>query len=555
MRLPALLLHLALALTALGGVATWLTAESRRVTLAPGESVDAGLSAPLRLDSFVTVTYPASRVPRDYVSHLSMGGRSFTVSVNRPAEADGHTIRQDAFDSLGRSTVELARDPWGIPLVYAGYTLFVIAGLAMLADPRGRFRKLVAPALLLCAVGASATPLPGIDADRARLMGMRPVMWQGRVAPFNTAARSFCRELTGSESPGGRPPEQLMASLALYPDRWRRARIIAVDSRLADSLGLPARHASVADLFASDGTYRLRALYGIDAALDEAVLEADSRRELIDALQRGELLRPADVPLTRTLRLRLWLEVAYNSVPFLPVFFAGALLLGLVGFMPRARRPLVPAATALALWQTVGWGMRWAAYGNVPLANAGETLVFLSAALTVLALVTCRRRPALLAGAILAAGFAGLGGWIDLRHDVPVPLMPVLRSPWLSVHVTLVMLAYALLALTFVASVTALARPSRAASLRRFVTALLYPALLLLGAGIITGSVWAQTSWGRYWSWDPKETWALVTLCVYALPLHRVGRRRFHALTVAAFACVLFTYFGVNLLDSLHAYR
>ena len=90
---------------------------------------------------------------------------------------------------------------------------------------------------------------------------------------------------------------------------------------------------------------------------------------------------------------------------------------------------------------------------------------------------------------------------------------------------------------------------------------LLYPAVMLLTIGIFLGAVWANVSWGRYWGWDPKETWALITLMVCALPLHfplpqaRSNHRGYHLFVLAAFLSVLMTYFGVNYyLAGLHSY-
>lgn len=90
---------------------------------------------------------------------------------------------------------------------------------------------------------------------------------------------------------------------------------------------------------------------------------------------------------------------------------------------------------------------------------------------------------------------------------------------------------------------------------------LLYPAVFLLGAGIFVGAIWANQSWGRYWGWDPKETWALVTLIIYAWPIHAVSFPWFrrpgvrNAYFAIAFLAVLMTYFGVNyLLSGLHSY-
>jgi len=143
------------------------------------------------------------------------------------------------------------------------------------------------------------------------------------------------------------------------------------------------------------------------------------------------------------------------------------------------------------------------------------------------------------------------------------PLMPVLASPLLSVHVLLVMGAYTLFTIIAILAATALLRrhSDRVRAALRCV-ALLYPAVMLLAAGIFVGAIWANQSWGRYWGWDPKETWALITLLIYALPLHSFARlsafRRPRNLLLylsIAFISVIITYFGVNyLLPGLHSY-
>ena len=155
------------------------------------------------------------------------------------------------------------------------------------------------------------------------------------------------------------------------------------------------------------------------------------------------------------------------------------------------------------------------------------------------------------------------------------PLMPVLQSPLLSIHVMTVMCAYALFALQTVLGIYALilakrcAQPNCQLSIINYqlerVTALsqllLYPAVFLLTIGIFLGAVWANVSWGNYWSWDPKEAWALITLMVYAVPLHKASiplfrkPRVYHLYMVVSFLAVLITYFGVNfILGGMHSY-
>lgn len=123
------------------------------------------------------------------------------------------------------------------------------------------------------------------------------------------------------------------------------------------------------------------------------------------------------------------------------------------------------------------------------------------------------------------------------------PLVPILRSPFLIVHVGTIMLSYILLVVSI---------------LRRD---LLRPAVFLLATGIFLGAVWANVSWGTYWSWDPKESWALVTLIIYALPLHQQtipwfrSERNYKLYSLIALASLLMTYFGVNfLLGGMHSY-
>ncbi len=548
--IPPLLLHLSLLLIATGAVATWLGRESRSVTLSQGTEVDAGFSAPLALDSFVVVTYPGGVAPRDFRSYIRVGARSYTVAVNSPATVEGSMVRQEKCDSLGRSTLEISRDPAGLPIVYAGFLLFAIGGIGVLVDPKGRFRRLLPLWLLPCAFTASAA-MPGLPADKVSEIAMKQVIWNGRVTSMHTASTEFCRSVAGTSHPGNLNAVQLTASLVLYPEDWSSQPLLRIENNeLSTLLGIKGHYAAVNDLFDNSGAYRLKALYTAHPELEEAILDLDEKHDRVRRLIDGELISPVPegmaIPQWRLLADRL-----NTDIPFTLIFFPPTILLGLLSF---ARPRLLKWALILLVWQTAGWMIRWCASGTIPLSNGGETMLFLSIALMAASLLTGRRQPLLGAGGILTAGFAGLVAWLSLRNPALSPVMPVLHSPWLSIHVTLVMTAYALLALTFVASVAGMFRPSK--SLSRISMALLPPAVIMLGLGIITGSVWAQVSWGRYWAWDPKETWALITLLVYAVPLHfRLGDKGLRIYLTLAFLSVLMTYFGVNFLSSVHAYQ
>lgn len=144
------------------------------------------------------------------------------------------------------------------------------------------------------------------------------------------------------------------------------------------------------------------------------------------------------------------------------------------------------------------------------------------------------------------------------------PLLPVLRSPFFSFHISTIVTAYVLLLGILVVGIIALIKPKdkvRMERLKSLSTSMLYPAVALLAIGIFIGAIWANVSWGNYWSWDPKEVWALITLLIYIAPLHEKLWKSFqkplffHIYGIIAFMSVLFTYFGVNLiLGGVHAY-
>lgn len=170
------------------------------------------------------------------------------------------------------------------------------------------------------------------------------------------------------------------------------------------------------------------------------------------------------------------------------------------------------------------------------------------------------RRHAWRIALIVSVGVLLLLWWLDAFPKGP--LMPVLRSPLLFIHMIPIMISYALFGVLAVMGLVGLfVREETSASLRGVGLRMLRPAVFLLTFGTFLGAVWANISWGNYWAWDPKETWALVTLLVYSFPLHGSvlkvfdKPRFFHAFLLVAFLCVLVTYFGVNmLLGGMHSY-
>jgi cytochrome c-type biogenesis protein CcsB len=238
-------------------------------------------------------------------------------------------------------------------------------------------------------------------------------------------------------------------------------------------------------------------------------------------------------------------------------------------------------ARAGFILQTAALLLRWKAsydlgIGHVPLANFYESLVFFAWAILLVYLLVewrTRNRSAgafILPLAFLALAYASIAPGVSDRIQ---PLIPALQSNWLTVHVLTCFLAYAAFAVAFGLGIMALVKGKgmgqEGGHFRRLIPeaglldALIYQSItlgfVLLSLGIMTGAIWAHYAWGSYWGWDPKETWSLITWIVYAVMLHarsvRGWRgRRMAWLALAGFACVLFTYLGVNFLDSLHSY-
>lgn len=288
-------------------------------------------------------------------------------------------------------------------------------------------------------------------------------------------------------------------------------------------------------------------------------------------------------------------ERLYNAIPFATILFMVNLTLGVVLLiigLIRLIRPVKPdkpdrpdkallravpvvggALLGLSLLAlTACIALRWIVGGRVPMANGYETMLLMAWFVMVLALVAARRFRIALPFGFLMSGFFLLVSHINQMDPQITHIMPVLSSPLLSVHVSVIMMSFALLSLTFICGLTAiilrLVRGRNAVeldgqldSLALLSRLLLYPALTLLGVGIFVGAIWANVSWGAYWSWDAKEVWGLITLMVYAVAAHAASvpflRRSmgYHIFMTLAFLTLVMTYFGVNyFLGGMHSY-
>lgn len=229
---------------------------------------------------------------------------------------------------------------------------------------------------------------------------------------------------------------------------------------------------------------------------------------------------------------------------------------------------------------TAGIALRWVesyqmGIGHAPFSNMYESLVFFSWTVAILYIFVEVKYKENSIGAFvtplifLAIAYASFDKDISTQIS---PLVPALKSNWLIAHVITCFLGYAGFAVSFGFSIMYFIKPSNPDQKSVFsrlpswemMDEMIYQMVvfgfLFLTIGIITGSVWANSAWGKYWTWDPKETWSLITWLVYALFLHfRLmrgwGGSKLAIVSVIGFAAVLFTYFGVNnLLPGLHSY-
>ncbi len=216
--------------------------------------------------------------------------------------------------------------------------------------------------------------------------------------------------------------------------------------------------------------------------------------------------------------------------------------------------------------------------GHVPLSNFYESLIFFAWTIVLLYLLMEKRLNNRSIGVFvmpvvfLIMAYASIAPGISNRIE---PLIPALQSNWLTSHVLTCFMGYAAFTVAFALGIMffvkkmSTAEKDKSPVFFRLLPAesmldeLMYQSAALgfvfLTLGIVTGSVWAHYAWGSYWSWDPKETWSLITWLIYALMLHVRNVRgwrgqRMALMAIIGFGCVLFTYLGVNLLPSLHSY-
>ncbi|MCD6184801.1 MAG: c-type cytochrome biogenesis protein CcsB [Deltaproteobacteria bacterium] len=264
---------------------------------------------------------------------------------------------------------------------------------------------------------------------------------------------------------------------------------------------------------------------------------------------------------------------------FIYAFAAFFYVVALIFEKPVLLKPGKWTAIAGCIGNAAGIGLRWIesyklGIGHAPLTNLYESLIFFALVIIILYLIVEQKYKYNMLGAFVtplayfAMAYASLSPNISDRIQ---PLIPALQSNWLIAHVVACFIGYAAFAISFGISFVYLFKKNTqdstsffdrlpdSAILDELNHQMIIFGFLFLTVGIITGAVWANSAWGRYWGWDPKETWSLITWFIYATLLHaRMMRgwtgKRIAMLSIIGFMGVMFTYFGVNYLPGLHSY-
>ena len=308
--------------------------------------------------------------------------------------------------------------------------------------------------------------------------------------------------------------------------------------------------------------------------------KADKALEVIKQYQH--FYGAAIIPDQGKIDAELWMNKMKPFQKLIPVYLGVGFILLILAILHIIKPKFTlkwPVRIAMAILiagffvQTFGLAMRWYISGHAPWSNGYESMLYIAWATLLAGFIFSKRSPITLAATGILAGlilFVAHLNWLDPEIT---NLVPVLKSYWLMIHVSLITASYGFLGLGALLGFITLwlyiikhgeNRADIEYSIRELThineMSLIF-GLALLTVGNFMGGVWANESWGRYWGWDPKETWALVTILVYAVVVHlrfvksMRGVFAFNVASLLAFSSVIMTYFGVNYyLSGMHSY-
>lgn len=577
----------------------------------------------LRLESFDIDYYRGSLSPMDYSSTVGLpGGGLAVISMNHILKYKGFRFYQQDYDEdLKGSSLAVSHDPCGTGITYAGYLLLLLSFIGFFFQRntgfRAALRRLSASSLCLLAFALSASAAPRVlPEDVADQLGGLYIYYNDRITTVETMAREYCLKIYGKAGVQGFSANQVLSGMLFYPSTWADVPI----KLKAKDKGGPVEEekrwmlrqmagAAVLTIYPyapSDSVRRedpsLREVMWYSPAshlpsqmpVDQMLFIRKSMNLMGEKVARGDMEGLSAIltklktyqektalgvlPSASHVRAeRLYNRISRPMVPFMASITLGLLLFVFCGIRISRGRRVMPAglghglavlAALLFVYLSVVLSLRWYVSGHAPFAGSYSVMMLMAWLSSLFMMLIYRKFPLALPLGFLLAGFTMLMASMASANPRITHLMPVLQSPLLSVHVLSMILSYTLFGMVALNGVMGVCvRRAEAREMLRDVSlVLLTPAVFILTFGTFLGAVWANVSWGNYWAWDPKETWALVTILVYAATLHSrslsgrkargfASARFFHWYTIFAFLSVLITYFGVNLiLGGMHSY-
>ena len=304
---------------------------------------------------------------------------------------------------------------------------------------------------------------------------------------------------------------------------------------------------------------------------------------IIGYIQKFQLRYGAEVLPSKT---KIDLEVKYNKLSvfsklFMYYFLVGVLLLAVVIISLFKNNQLLSFLLQFFKWaiiigflaHTFGLGVRWYISGHAPWSNGYESMIYIAWATILSGVIYAKRSTLTLAATAVVSALLLMVAHLNWLDPEITNLVPVLKSYWLMIHVAIITASYgflvlgailgliALLLITFTNSTNKVKLKNTLSELTIINEKSLEVGLFLLAVGTFLGGVWANESWGRYWGWDPKETWALVSVLIYTFVLHMRfipalrSKLTFNVVSMFAIWTIIMTYFGVNYyLSGLHSY-
>ncbi|MCW0483445.1 c-type cytochrome biogenesis protein CcsB [Gaoshiqia sediminis] len=634
----------------------------------------------LHLKDFQLDRYIGSESPSSFASEIKLTDpergvdRDVRIFMNNTLKYRGYRFYQSSYDQDELGTVlSVNKDFWGTLVTYLGYFLMTLGMILSLINKNSYFQHLVRhlkelnklkvaavlAGLLLFSgqAGATDADLAGIPALEKELVSDFSELWvhgrDGRIEPMSTLSNELLRKVARKSTFQGKPADEVVLSMNLYPELWRTVPLIKVEKGVANLLGIQGKYAAAVDFFDANGQYRMlepvQKAYGKMPAmrdqLDKELIYVDERVNICFMIFNGDFFtffppvdpsgawyaagsKPAGYPqadslfVNRSFQLlkesfapesdvaprqifatiagfqdkfgaailpsaqKKAAEMAYNNFqPFKRVFpwylLVGFVLLVILFFnifrLKPVSRPvkLIFSGIILLIFlvHTAGLVLRWYISGHAPWSNGYESMVYVAWAAMLSGFIFGRKYPLVLGTAAFLSGITLFVAHLNWMNPEITNLVPVLKSYWLIIHVAVITASYGFIGLSaflglLVLILYALMKKQNQKNVAHFVDQLTTISelsatlgLYMLTIGTFLGGIWANESWGRYWGWDPKETWALITVLVYAFVVHMRfipslrGHFNFNLATVLGFTSVLMTYFGVNyFLSGMHSY-